>query len=212
MGDMQAWGIVIWGVVGLIAGTVLRRLSDASAPPAVLEVASAALFACLAWRVGPEPHLLAYSALGAVSVPLAAIDLTESRLPNRLIFPAYPTVLGLLVIAAVIEHQGPALVRALTASVVLLAGYGLPYLVWPTWLSGGDVKLAGLLGMATGWASWNVVLTGIVLCWVFALLGVMVAAMLRATLRSTRSPIRQGVPLGPFMITGAFTALVFGSA
>jgi leader peptidase (prepilin peptidase)/N-methyltransferase len=208
MGDMQPWAIVIWGVTGLAVGIVLRQLSHAPAAPAALECITGALFAILAWRVGPEPHLLAYSALAAVSVPLATIDFAEHRLPNQLILPAYPAVLGLLSLAAVIDHNPSALVRSVTASTVLVATFGLPGIFCPGWMSGGDAKLAGLLGLMTGWASWNVVLTALLLCWVLALLGWVMPVALHNVFRPASPQIQAEVPLGPFLITGAFTALL----
>lgn len=208
MGDVQPWGIVIWGIAGLVLGAVMRRVSHAPAPPAALEGFTAALFASLMWKVGPAPHLLAYSALAAASVPLAAIDLAENRIPNQLIFPAYPTVLGILSVTAVVEDDSAALVRSILASATLLAAFGLPSLFRPDWIAGGDVKLAGLIGLTTGWASWNAVLTTTVLCWVFALIGWVVPQLTRNAFRRASPTIRTGVPLGPFLISGAFTALL----
>ncbi|WP_285500689.1 prepilin peptidase [Actinokineospora sp. NBRC 105648] len=148
-----------------------------------------------------------------MSVPLAANDLAERRLPNRLIFPTYPTLLILFGVAAVVEHQPAAFVRSLVAMLALLVFYGAPYLARTGLISGGDVKLSGLLGLAMGWAGWRVVLTGTFLCWVLALACWVVPAVLLATFRSA-DRVTSGsssVPLGPFLIGGALIAVFLNS-
>jgi hypothetical protein len=67
---------------------------------------TACLFGLLAWRVGVRPELLAYSALAAVCVPLATIDVLEQRLPAKLLMPTYPIVAALLALAALMGHNG----------------------------------------------------------------------------------------------------------
>jgi leader peptidase (prepilin peptidase)/N-methyltransferase len=77
----------------------------------------------LAWRVNVRPELLAYSALAAVGMPLAAIDILDQRLPSKLLMPAYPIVAALLVLAAIAEHNGTAILRSLASMIVLSAFY-----------------------------------------------------------------------------------------
>jgi hypothetical protein len=99
------WMMPLWGVLGALVGGPLPRLTQASltAPDrdhplstaSTVSSATAVLFGLLGWRVGVRPELLADSALTAVCVQLAMIDLVEQRILARLLLPAYPSLAGL---------------------------------------------------------------------------------------------------------------------
>lgn len=131
--------------------------------------------------------LCAYVAL--VSVPLAVIDLRQHRLPNRLVVPG----IALAVVCGVAELAisgwripWPLLCGALYFAfmfvLALLGGLGM-----------GDVKLAAVLGGASGFLGWQSALGSIVLAF---LLGGLVALALWLAKRRGR------IPFGPFMLAG----------
>jgi leader peptidase (prepilin peptidase) / N-methyltransferase len=170
--------------------------------PAVLELVTAAVLALLAGRFGGQPLTLALGFLGALGVALAAIDISVQRLPDRLTLPAYPVLTALLAIAAVTGHDLAALWRALLGGLVLGAAYLLLGLVRPGQLGGGDIKLAGLAGLALGWLGWRAVLTGAALGFVLAgLAGLVLLAARRVTLRGT-------ISFGPFLLGGALLVIL----
>ena len=68
----------------------------------------------------------------------------------------------------------------------------------------GDVKLAGVLGLVLGWLGWGVVLFGGFLG--FLLGGVLGIALMVAGKAGRKSKI----PFGPFMVAGAFIAVLWG--
>jgi hypothetical protein len=68
-----------------------RRQAHPLIEAVTLASVTACLFGLLAWRVGVRPELLAYSALAAVGVPLAVIDVLEQRLSTKLLMPATPS-------------------------------------------------------------------------------------------------------------------------
>jgi leader peptidase (prepilin peptidase)/N-methyltransferase len=176
------------------------------APAGVLEVAAAALLGTLAALVGPHPELAALSWLALLGVTLAAIDLRVHRLPDRLTLPAYPVVALLFALAAVINGEPGRLVRTALCGVALAACYLTLVLLRPDDLGAGDVKLAGLLGMALGWFGWNAVVVGTAVAFVLcATAGV-------ALLISRRGGLRSALPLGPFMVTGAYLVVFVASA
>lgn len=206
----------LWAVAGAASSAVLvpraqQLASDAGAgrplaSPFVLEAVTAALFAALTWRIGARAELLADSWIAALGVPLAATDIAIHRLPNRLVLPSYPAMIALLSLAAFLEHTPASLLRALAGMLILLALYALPYYLLPGAIGGGDAKLAGLLGLALGWASWSALLTGTFLGWTLA-------AIIRFTLRATHTVNRDApIPLGAFLITGTLAALLTGTA
>lgn len=142
------------------------------------------------------PVALAYAFLAVVGVTLAIVDARTHRLPNRLVLPAYPVLLGLFAIACLLGAPGGWLVRAAACGVLLFAFY------WVLWrfgggVGGGDVKLAGVLGVAMGWAGWQALAVG-------ALAGFVLGGLFSVVLLALRRADRKtAVPFGPFMIGGA---------
>jgi leader peptidase (prepilin peptidase)/N-methyltransferase len=212
---MNATSVAGWGLVGFIIGGCLRELLQQTsllpttmrrlAPPVVLETVTAVLFAALAWRIGAVPDLFAYSWLAATSVPLAAIDWNFRVLPTKLIWSSGVMLAALFGVAAAVDRDVCPLARSFAAMVVLLAFYGTLYFLLPGQLGGGDLRLAGVLGLALGWASWTAVLAGTLLGWLAAAITVFVLHIVRRTQRG------RAVPLGPFLIIGAFMTLLAGS-
>jgi leader peptidase (prepilin peptidase)/N-methyltransferase len=170
--------------------------------PAVYELATAAVLALLAGRFGGQPVTFALGFLGALGVALAAIDIRVQRLPDRLTLPAYPVLIALLTAAALAGHDLSALVHALLGGLVMAAGYLMLGLLRPGQLGGGDVKLAGLAGLALGWLGWTAVLLGATLGFVLA--GVTSLGLLAAR----RVTLRSAISFGPYLLAGALLAIL----
>jgi leader peptidase (prepilin peptidase) / N-methyltransferase len=212
---MNAASIAGWGLVGLLIGggmrmfvrrvVVLPMMTQRVAPPAVMEVVTAVLFAALAWRTGTKPELFAYSWLAAISVPLAAIDWRTRQLPTRLIWPGGLVLVALFSVAAATNGDTYPLVRAFAGMLALLAFYGAIYFLRPGELGGGDLRLGGLLGLVLGWISWIAVLTGTLLGWVAAAIAVIVLRVVR------HAEAGRDVPLGPFLMIGTFVTVLASS-
>ena len=170
--------------------------------PAVLELSTAAVLALLCGRFAGQSSVLAFCFLGALGVALGAIDIAVQRLPDRLTRPAYPVLVVLLGAAAAIGHDGGALVRALLAGVALAATFLGLALLRPGQLGGGDVKLAGLLGLGLGWLGWPAVIAG-------AALGFVLSAVVSlGLLAARRISLRSEIFFGPFMLGGALLAIL----
>ncbi|MBO0825331.1 MAG: prepilin peptidase [Actinobacteria bacterium] len=169
---------------------------------AVFELATAGVLALLFARFGGSAAVAAFGFLGVLGVALSAIDIAVQRLPNRLTLPAYPVMVVLLGVAAVFGHSGGTLVRALLGGAALAAVYLFLAVLRPGQLGAGDVKLAGLTGLALGWVGWPVVVFGTALGFVLsALVSVALLAARRITMRSS-------ISFGPFMLGGALLAIV----
>jgi leader peptidase (prepilin peptidase)/N-methyltransferase len=166
------------------------------------ELATAAVLALLFGRFGGQPDLLAFGFLGALGVALSAIDIAVHRLPDRLTWPAYPVLIALLAVAAITGHQGGALARALLAGLALAAGYLLLAVVRPGQLGGGDIKLAGLAGLALGWLGWPTLVIGGVLGFVLC------AIVSLALLAARRISLHGAICFGPFLLGGALLAIL----
>jgi len=144
----------------------------------------------------------AYLYLAGVGLAASWIDQTTGRIPNRLVLPSYPIVLGLLVWAAALGHDATALVRAALGG----AGLFLVYLML-TWVAAGqlgmgDVKLAGLLGMGLAHVGWTALAVG-------ALAGFALGGAAGLALLAQGKGARQAFPFGPWMCLGALLGGLF---
>lgn len=171
--------------------------------PAV-ELVTALVFGVMAWRFGADWALPAYLYLGAVGVALAMIDIDVHRLPNAIVLPSYVVVAVLLFVSAVIMGEWANLLRAGLGGLVLFSFYFLLAFVYPSGMGFGDVKLAGILGAYLGWLGWGVLLIG-------GFLGFLLGGVLGAALMVVRKAGRKSkIPFGPFMLVGAFIAILAG--
>jgi leader peptidase (prepilin peptidase)/N-methyltransferase len=188
-----------------IVGPVERiavRPTAAGRAAAVSVVVTAALFGLLAWRLSFGAELLAYSALALIGVPLAMIDLAELRLPTALVLPLYPTTVGFLGLAAVIDGAYASMLRATIGMVILPAAYLATALVTRGGIGGGDIRLAGPVGFVLAWESWTAVIIGTVLAFIYANIAILARIANGGANRHTP------VPFGPAMLGGMFTAVI----
>lgn len=193
-----------WGTLSP-SGRCPRCRSRIGLDPFLVEAVAGAAAGALAAVLGPRPELPAMVFVAVVGLALAAIDIVVHRLPDRLTLPAYPVVVLLLGAAALVDGRWESLVRALAAGLVTGLGHLALVLLRPDQLGLGDAKLAGVLGIALGWFGWDDLLYGTALAFVAcAVTGLGVLAARRGTLRTD-------LPLGPFMVAGAF-AVIFAAA
>ena len=193
----------------MLRGTCADCHAPISARYPAVESATGLAFALLTWWAASRGEAAAAPAwcyLAAVGIALAAIDLETHRLPNVIVLPSYPVLAALLTFAALVEGQPGNLLRAATGMIALAAFFLLVVLVYPKGMGWGDVKLAGLLGLATGYESWGALVIG---SFAGFALGAVVGVIVIATGRGTR---KTAVPFGPFMIIGAFVGLLAGDA
>jgi leader peptidase (prepilin peptidase)/N-methyltransferase len=149
--------------------------------------------------------LVAYLYLAAISIALALIDLDTRRLPNAIVLPSY-VVLGMLfTLACLLGAPWEALLRAVIGGAALYAFYVLLRLAKPGGMGGGDVKLAGVLGMALGFVGWGPLVVG---AFAAFLVGGVFSIVLLAARRAGR---KTAIPFGPWMLIGAWIGIVAGS-
>jgi prepilin signal peptidase PulO-like enzyme (type II secretory pathway) len=153
-------------------------------------VAAAAL---IAYDLSGRAFVAAFFA--AVLVVLAAIDLEQRIIPNRIVVPA--GVVVLLGNIAVEPHRWKewtfaalaSLLVALAVSLATRGGVGM-----------GDVKLAFLLGAGLGWDVIGAVVVAMLATFVVAV-GILLQRGLNAR--------KETIPFGPFLVLGALVALFF---
>jgi leader peptidase (prepilin peptidase)/N-methyltransferase len=188
------------GPVGSWVVAVCRRCQQPLGAPWMLECVTALVLGLLLGRFGGQPDMLAFIFLGALGVALAAIDMSVQRLPDRLVLPAYPVMVVLLAVAALAGHSYGALGRALLGGLALGGTYLALAVARPGGIGAGDVKLAGLTGLALGWLGWPTVIAGAALS--FLLSGMVSVALIAAR----RLALHGVISFGPFMLGGALLA------
>jgi leader peptidase (prepilin peptidase) / N-methyltransferase len=171
-------------------------------PPLALELCTAILLGALAARVHPGLVLAAACWLAVCAVALAWIDVAVQRLPDVLTALAYAGTVGLLLLAAATGGHWPVLLRALLGGLGLAAGFLALAVIGRGAVGLGDAKLSASLGTMLAWSGWPALAAG-----VFA--GFLLAAVYGlGLLVSGRATRGQRIPFGPFMIAGAFLAVL----
>jgi len=209
---------VVLGVAGIVVGTLVNRAAGRFPWPAspgvgglvgagpiavrtpVLEVVSAAAFALVGLRFGWSAELPAWVWFVAVGLLLGVIDLRTKLLPNRVLVPGIAGTALLLTLAAAVDGDWPALLRAGVAAGLCFAVLLVMALIAPAGLGMGDVKLAALLGLVLGWLGWDAVLLGLFLGFVVQAVAGLVLLASRKAGRSTE------LPFGPALLAGALVA------
>ncbi len=193
-----------------VAGWLLLRgrCRDCSAPVSprypLVEALTGGLFAVLALRFGLDPVLPAYLYLAAVGLALALIDIDVRRLPDALTLPSYAVLAALLGLAAALGSASGDLARALLGGLAMFVFYFALCLAYPSGMGFGDVKLSGVLGMATAWLGWGAWAVGLFAGFLFGgLWGIGLLALGRGGRKSK-------VPFGPFMLLGVLLAVFAG--
>lgn len=170
----------------------------------LIELATGALFAGAAARLGYDWDLPAFLVLLASLLALACIDVERLVLPKKIVYPTLVMVGALLVLAAGLTDEWHKLFVAGIAAVVWFVVFFAMNALSPRVLGFGDVRLAPVLGLGLGWLGWQYVVRGF-----FAanLIGAVIGVTLIATKRMSRS---QQIPYGVFLALGAALAIFAG--
>jgi len=167
---------------------------------------TAGVFAGIAPVVPSLWVLPAYLVFGAAMMALTITDLDTKLIPNRILGPATVIASVLLIVGGFASSGSWALVWAVVGGASYFAVMFLLALLARGGIGFGDVKLAFLIGVFTGYLSWgHVVVAG----FGAFLIGGLVAVFLLITRRSGR---KDSIPFGPFMTTAAIIAVVFGNS
>ena len=195
--------------IPVLSWLILRgRCRDCSEPisaryPAV-ELFTGLIFLVMVLRFGASWELPAYLYLAAIGVALSMIDFDVKRLPDVIVLPSYVVAGALLLVPAIVDSSWGDYLRAWLGALALFVFYFVIRVIYPAGMGFGDVKLAGVLGLYLAWLSWGVLVVGAFLGFVF---GAFVGVALILVRRGGR---KSKVPFGPFMVLGAWTAIVVG--
>ncbi len=209
-----------WQNVPVVSWLVLRgKCANCKAPISarypLVELATGAAFVLVTWFVLVNSTLpvlattvviVAYLYFAAISIALTLIDLDTHRLPNTIVLPSYLVVGILFTLACVLGAPWDALLRAASGGLILYAFYFVLRLIRPGGMGGGDVKLAGVIGVYLGWLGWGAFVVGAFAAFV---LGGVFGIVLLLGRRAGR---KTAIPFGPWMLAGAWTGIFGGRA
>ncbi len=213
------WSCPVCGAPGRWAGRLpvvgaLRRPACRScgvrAPtrirPLVLGLVLGAAWSVLAATVGLHAQLPADIVLAAVLVVAAAVDLERLIIPTTVVYAGLTVVGAALVAASAVDGRWAALGGAVAAGAVAFAVFFAVHAAVPHGMGFGDVRLAALVGLGTGWTTPASAFAAFLAAFVLGAVG---GVVLMAVTGQGR---RAKVPFGPFLAAGAFVALVGGGS
>lgn len=197
--------IIGGAAVGVLAGPPVRAgvlARYAVAPPALaVEAAAGLALAVTAARAASPWQLAGLGWLMLCAVALAFIDAAIRRLPDPLTGAAFAGTLGLLAVAALTGGHPAQLGRAALAGAALCCFYLALFIIRPSGMGLGDVKLAASVGVALGWLGWQSLIAGTFLTFALAALYGIALLLLHRASRTSQ------LPLGPFIVLGTLAAL-----
>ena len=195
--------------IPVVSWIVLRgrcRTCDSRISPRypVIELLTALLFSIVAARIGPSWTLPAELAFTAGLISLAAIDLERFILPRKIVYVTAGIVTGTLIAAAGLQHRWAHFGIAAISGIGAFAVFFTINAVRPAWMGFGDVRLAGLIGLALGWLGpWYIVVGFMAANLAGAFVGIVMMMVGRA---SRRTPL----PYGVFLAGGSVLAILIG--
>jgi leader peptidase (prepilin peptidase)/N-methyltransferase len=191
-------GLLLGAAGSLITRQLLHKQGRAAKSWWLGPLVTAPLLAVVTWRTGLRGELAVYSFVLTLGVPLAVIDWVEHRLPRIVVLPQLAGgILGLGLLCVVRSDPAPGF-RALWAALAAAGFYLLLAVLVEGGVGSGDVSLAAVVGLVTGWSGWPQLAGALLLASLTALLLLLVP----------RLHARHGVvAFGPCLLAG-MTAMV----
>ena len=185
------------------------RYCEAKIPLQVLFVELGCGFwtAFMFWSKGETLNFAVISFYSYIFIVIGLIDLKHQLILNRIVYPSY---IAALIIAPFFIKAGVAHTSVVDHGIVnalIGAGAGFVFLLIPALVSRGgmafgDVKMAALIGLATGFGEVLVAILGGII------LGGLVAIFLLALRIKKR---KEAIPFGPFLSIATIVTLVWGT-
>ncbi len=172
-----------------------RQLSKSFWLDLFSQIAMALLFVYLWQRFGASYNFYFFAFVCSYFVLIALIDLRYRLVPNILIFPA-----ALLLLVGSLIFLNIDLLTTLAGGLVGMGLFAFVAGLTPNGLGGGDVKLAGLIGLFFGFPH---------VLWAL-LIGVLLGGIgAMGCIAARRGGRRTQIPYAPFLCLGAMIALLY---
>jgi leader peptidase (prepilin peptidase)/N-methyltransferase len=174
----------------------------------IVEFATAAIFAFLAWHYGLSLELAFAVIYASIFIVIFAIDLEQELILNIVVFPAMILAFAFSFFWGGFEEFWPKVGPGFLLSALLGGAVGFVLMLLPYLLTRGrgmgygDVKLAAFIGLMSGFP----------LVVVALLVGIVVGGLVAVFLLVSRAvkSRKAAIPYGPFLAVGAMVALIWG--
>ena len=174
----------------------------------IVEFATAAIFAFLAWHYGLSLELAFAVVYAGIFIVIFAIDLEQELILNIVVFPALILAFAFSFFWGGFEELWPRIGPGFVLSALLGGAAGFVLMLLPYLLTRGrgmgygDVKLAAFIGLMSGFP----------LVLVALLVGIIAGGLVAVFLLLSRmvKSRKAAIPYGPFLAAGAMVALIWG--
>ena len=166
-----------------------------------VELGTGLLTAFLFWHFGWKPMLPVSMVYSSVMIALAVIDLKHQLILNKIVYPV-------AIVALIVNFFAPSLFSLHNFLFGLLGGavgfliLFLPALIYSKGMGWGDVKMAGLIGLMTGFPNVIVAVFGGII------LGGLTAIVLLVFKKKNR---KQGIPFGPYLALATIITFIWST-
>jgi len=170
-----------------------------------VEVGTGALFGYLYWRYGLSIELAITLFYCCLFIVLLVIDLEHGLILNKVIYPAMAVALLFSIFFPIFFPQSeivPEIGQAAIGGGIGLGLFLLVVLISRGGIGWGDVKMAALIGLVTGFP---LILVALLLA---VFLGALVAGLLLALKIKKR---KEAIPFAPFLSLATLVTLLWGS-
>lgn len=176
-----------------------------------VELGTAILFVFLYWHYGLNWELTMVAFYCCLFIALLLIDLEHGILPNKIVYPGMIIALVIAGLGSIFGFEPSDIVgrgfRLWIVDAAIGGGIGfvlllLPALLYQGGMGWGDVKLAALIGLVTGFP----------LVFLAMFLGIVGGGLTAAILLLAKLKTRKdAIPLGPFLSLAAMITLFWGN-
>jgi leader peptidase (prepilin peptidase) / N-methyltransferase len=176
-----------------------------------VEWSTGVLFTFCAARVGWSWTLGPMLVFAAGAVAACAVDVEFSRIPTRIVIGTAALCLALMSAASFATGTGQSLVAAIAGSGAAGGLVLLLHVLSPAGLGMGDVRLAGLVGLVSGWTSWvpGDKVAGPISAAFAALLVACVVALASHGITALRHGAGGPLPFAPALTIGALAVVMW---
>lgn len=177
------------------------HFTDSSASTPLVIAVCAGLYTLVAHRFDHDLTALTFGVLVGAGMWLSLIDIDTHVLPRRIVYRTTALVVPLLILCAFFDGSGSVL-RMFVGAVAMWMFMRVLEVLARGGIGGGDVALSGLLGLYTGWVSYEADAVALLAAFITGGLFAVLLLISRKASRSTR------FAFGPFLVVGALIAVL----
>jgi leader peptidase (prepilin peptidase)/N-methyltransferase len=177
----------------------------------LVEITTGAFFLLAFWRFGLSTEFAITAFWGCVFLVIMFVDWEHQLILNKVTYPASVVALVILAVDSVLPGLGllshlvflpePSILSGIIGGAIGIAFFLIVYIINPRGMGMGDIKMAGLIGLVTGFP------LSIVALFIGIIIGGLVAVALLLLKIKKRKDV---IPYGTFLAIGPMVVLLWG--